>query len=89
MPEPQNATAVAEPERPAPREAEMAEQRQPPSDQPTIRDPGEEAPPVRPVIDPDASADYQQRRVQEYIRQLEAYRARQAARAAAAEGSQR
>jgi hypothetical protein len=68
-------------------EAEQAPQdeaQQPRPGSPFIRDPGEEAPPVRPVIDPDGNPEAQQAQVQGYIRRLESYRARQAARAAAA-----
>lgn len=89
MPPVQAPPPAATPERVEPREQQAAPEPVQPPQQAPIRDPGEEAPPVRPVIDPDASAEYQQRRVQDYIRQLEAYRARQAARAAAAEGNQR
>lgn len=84
----QPVVSVKEVERPVPRAQEPWDRRAPQPTAPVIRDPGEEAPPVRPVIDPNDSADYQQQRVQTYIRQLEAYRARQAARAAAAGADQ-
>lgn len=61
---------------------------QPQQPAPVIRDAGEESPPVRPVIDPDGNPAAQQALVQSYIRRLEAYRARQAARAAAAGANQ-
>jgi hypothetical protein len=49
------------------------------------RDPDEELPPSRPIVDPDADAETQQAAVQDYVRKLRAYRSRQDARAAVAE----
>jgi len=65
-----------------------AQPAQPAQPAPAIRDAGEESPPTRPVIDPGGNPEAQQALVQSYIRRLEEYRARQAARAAAAGANQ-